>query len=158
MIVAFAMPRTIYQEYGPATKPTVQNGQSKACRPRRPAARSSCPSCRARRGRMRREGKNGWGVLLVKGGWLRSADFGRFVGERCHEDEQKHDDRDVIFRAWSVVVATGQERHGKIVAVAPPGGDTRCRCAVLGEHAAMSQLQFRSHTQVRLRFAQRCSA
>ncbi len=37
-----------------------------------PAARSSCPSCRVGRGRMRGEGKDGWGVGLVEDCWLRS--------------------------------------------------------------------------------------
>jgi hypothetical protein len=32
-----------------------------------PAARSSCPPCRVRRGRMRSEGQDGWLVLLVEG-------------------------------------------------------------------------------------------
>ena len=47
-----------------ATKPTVQDKQSQACRPPPPDARSSCPSCRVRRGRVRGEGQDGWGVLV----------------------------------------------------------------------------------------------
>ncbi len=38
-----------------------------------PAARSSCSACCVRRGRMRGEGEDGWGVGLVEGRWLRSS-------------------------------------------------------------------------------------
>lgn len=38
--------------------------------------RSGCPSCRARRGRVRRQGQNGGGVvLLVENCWLRSSRY-----------------------------------------------------------------------------------
>ena len=41
-------------------------------------------------------------------------DFGRFVPERCHEDERKHGDRDVIFRAWSVGGDIGRNNARRI--------------------------------------------
>ena len=97
----------------PMVGPFVYLSQAGQWPHRRPTCWSSCPSCSVRRGRMRSEGQDGWGVLSVEGRWLCSFRYPARPGIIANKADFTVRDRIRRGQESPVIGHTRQTRHPK---------------------------------------------